>query len=160
LKPPTAPPVYRPHQRPYPAQPKVAAANQAAAVQLASSAKSGFSNCNASVVSADKSGTGAYTSGIHGEMNALEDYLSNGGTIAAIEKITISSPPCKYCHLILTDLGIRAKVMAPGEGFGSCQGGSYGWFDSEGYISKAVQTKTGKSEKDYISSVIERQRKL
>ena len=121
LKPPTAPPVYKPHQTPWAAQPRMAATNQAAAVQLSKkSATSGFSNCDATVVSAGTIGSGSYQNSIHGEMNALEDYLSKGGTIAAIQKISISSPPCKYCHLILSDLGLRNKVVAPGEGFGSC----------------------------------------
>ena len=160
LRPPTAPPVYRPHQRPHAAQPKVAATNRAVAVQLAKSATSGFSNCDASVVSDNKSGAGSYKNSIHGEINALEDYLSNGGTIATIKKITITSPPCKYCHLILTDLGIRNKVVAPGEGYGSCQGGSYGWFAPEGHVSKAAQAATGKSEKDYITTVIDRKKAL
>jgi Cytidine and deoxycytidylate deaminase zinc-binding region len=123
-------------------------------------AKSGFSNCDASVVGTGASGEGSYKNSIHGEMNALEDYLSNGGTIAKISTITISSQPCKYCHLILSDLGIRGKVVAPGEGFGSCQGGSYGWFQSEGFVSKAAQKATGKNEKEYCTSVIERKNKL
>jgi len=157
LKRSTAPSVYRPHRKSYAAQPKFAAINRAAAVQLA---KVGFSNCDASVVGAAASGKGSYKNSIHGEINALEDYLSNGGTIAGIKTISISSPPCKYCHVILTDLGIRGKVVAPGAGFGSCQGGSYGWFDNEGLVSQALQEATGKNQKDYITSVIERQRQL
>ena len=150
-------PVYRPHQRLYAAHPKFAAINRAAAVQLA---KAGFSKCDASVVGDAASGEGSYKNGIHGEMNALEDYLENGGTIGGITSINISSPPCKYCHLILTDLGIRGKVVAPGAGFGSCQGGSYGWFDNEGLVSKAAQKASGKNQKDYITSVIARKDKL
>ena len=149
--------MYRPHQKADAAQPKSAASNRAAAVQLA---KSGFSTCDASVVGGSTSGTGSYKNSIHGEINALEDYLSKGGTIAGITTINISSPPCKYCHLILSDLGIRSKVVAPGEGYGSCQGGSYGWFYSEGYVSKAAQKATGKSEKDYCTSVSDRKKNL
>jgi len=157
LKPSTAPSVYRPRPRLYAAQPKFGAINRAAAVQLA---KAGFSNCDASVVGTGASGEGSYKNSIHGEINALEDYLSNGGTIAGITTINISSPPCKYCHLILTDLGIRGKVVAPGAGFGSCQGGSYGWFKGEGFVSKEVQKATGKNERDYCTWVIERKNKL
>src|SRR5262249_31331182 len=157
LKPSTAPSVYRPRPRLYAAQPKFGAINRAAAVQLA---KAGFSSCDASVVGTGASGEGSYKNSIHGEINALEDYLSNGGTIAGITTINISSPPCKYCHLILTDLGIRGKVAAPGAGFGSCQGGSYGWFDKEGLVSKAAQKASGKNQKDYIPSHIARKDKL
>jgi Cytidine and deoxycytidylate deaminase zinc-binding region len=160
LKPPTAPPVYRPYQRSYPAQPKVAAINRAAAVQLMKKTKSGFSNCDASVDSANHSGKGSYKNSIHGEINALEDYLSNGGIIGEIKTITISSPPCKYCHLILTDLGLRDKVVAAGSGYGSCQGGSYGWFGNEGFVSQALQSKTRKNQNEYIDWVIERKNRL
>lgn len=169
LKPPTAPPVYRPpvyrpNQRPWAVQPKVAAVSRAVVVQLAKKeeSESGFSSCDATVVGAAKSGEGSYSSstGVHGEINALEDYLSNGGALGDIEKIVLTSQPCKYCHLVLSDLGVRLKVVAPGSGFGNCQGGSYGWFSSEGQVSKAAQTKTGKNQKDYITSVIARQRLL
>lgn len=189
-KPPTAPPVYKPYRMPLAVQPKiaappvyrplpsafaaqlkVAAMSRAAAIQLASEKKtSGFSTCGATVESDTKMGTGSYTSGtnVHAEIAALEDYLEKGGTLAQITKIKISSPCCKYCYIILDDLGIRDKVEAEGEGWGSCSPGSYGWFNAIGKVSAELQKKTGKSasteyaawEKTYCASVSERRKKL
>jgi hypothetical protein len=164
LKPTTAPPVYRPHPNPYAVQPKFVATNRGATIQLSTEKKAGFSKCDASVVGATKSGEGAYSASynIHGEIDALEDYLSNGGTIGDIVKITISSAPCKYCHVILGDLGIRDKVVGypSGGGYGSCQGGSYGWFYRECLVSKAVQAASSKTEKAYTQWVADRVKEL
>lgn len=166
-----APPVYRPLPSALAAQLKVAAMSRAVTVQLASEQKtSGFSTCGATVTSATKTGKGAYASGknVHAEIAALEDYLQQGGTLAQITKIKISSPCCKYCYIILGDLGIRDKVEAEGEGFGSCAPGSYGWFNAIGKVSEELQKKTGKKasteyaawEKWYCDSVSERRKKL
>lgn len=189
-KPPTAPPVYKPHQKHVAAQPKmaaspaykplqsrfaaqlkVAAMSRGTAVQLASETKtSGFSTCGATVESDAKMGMGSYSSGtnVHAEIAALEDYLQKGGTLAQITKIKISSPCCKYCYIILGDLGIRGKVEAAGEGFGSCSPGSYGWFNAVGKVSEKLQKKTGKLatteyaawEKAYCTSVSDRRKLL
>lgn len=166
-----APPAYRPLPSSSAAQLKVAAMSRAVAVQLSSEKKtSGFSTCGATVESDTKMGTGSYTSGtnVHAEIAALEDYLEKGGTLAQITKIKISSPCCKYCYIILGDLGILGKVEAEGEGFGSCAPGSYGWFNAVGKVSAELQKKTGKSasteyaawEKAYCTSVSERRKKL
>lgn len=165
LKPLTAPPVYKPLQPFQALQPKVAIAFQSTAIQRASSEKktSGFSTCDASVTSGSITGTGSYANSIHGEINALEDYLNQGGTITAITRIEISSPPCKYCHLILGDLGILGKVVvtkASKRKFGSCAGGSYGFFKSGGLVSQALQAKTGLDQDGYLDSLSERKKKL
>jgi deoxycytidylate deaminase len=164
LRPPVAPPVYKPHPRPHAVQPKPATAFRAATIQLASEKKSsGYSACDATVTSGSVTGTGSYVNSIHGEINALEDYLNQGGTLGAITKIEISSPPCKYCHLILVDLGILGKVTvtkASKRRFGSCQGGSYGFFKHEGVVSKALQAQTGLSQDDYLSSLSKRKSAL
>lgn len=165
LKPVTAPPVYKPLQPSHALQPKVAIAFRSTAIQRASSEKktSGFSACDATVTSGSITGTGSYTSNIHGEINALEDYLGQGGTIAAITKIEITSPPCKYCYLILGDLGILGKVIVTKPSkrkFGSCQGGSYGFFKFDGLVSKALQAKTGLDQDGYLDTLSERKKTL
>lgn len=164
LKPATAPAVYRPNQKPHILQPRFTAINRGTTIQRSSEKKSGFSQCDAKVVGATQTGEGAYSASynIHGEIAALEDYLENGGTIGDVVKITISSAPCKYCHIILSDLGIRDKVAGfpSGGGYGNCQGGSYGWFYSEGKVSKAVQAASSKTEKEYTKWVSERVKKL
>ncbi|MGB0065795.1 MAG: hypothetical protein WBP85_15235 [Terracidiphilus sp.] len=164
LKPLTAPPVYKPHQQPHAVQPKVAAAFRSAAIQLASEKKSsGYSACDATVTSGSVTGTGSYVNSIHGEINALEDYLNQGGTLGAITRIEISSPPCKYCHLILGDLGILGKVVvtkASKRKFGSCQGGSYGFFKGEGLVSQALQAISRLDQDGYLKTLSERKSKL
>lgn len=175
---PVAPPVYRPEAKKI-VQPKIISQQQKiansvqlitakrtafhfSAVQMAE-AKKGRKDCFASVVA--KGGgeyPGAYKSGIHAEINALESYLSSGGTIANIKSIKLSSSCCKYCYLILSDLGIAGKVVtADDRDFGSCSGGSYGWFDPDGSVWKAIKKATGYKDVDaYIDYVIERQREL
>ena len=175
---PVAPPVYRPEVKKI-VQPKTISqqakiansirpitptrtASSFSAIQRAE-AKKGRKDCFAAVVA--KGGgeyPGAYKSGIHAEINALESYLSSGGTLANIKSINLSSSCCKYCYLILSDLGIAGKVVTDDDrDFGSCSGGSYGWFDPDGSVWKAIKKKTGYKDVDeYISYVIERQREL
>jgi len=133
------------------------------AVQMAE-AKKGRKDCFCAVVAKDGQKTnGAYKGGIHAEINALETYLSGGGTLADIASIELSSMPCKYCYVILGDLGIRGKVNVDSDDreFGSCSGGSYGWFYADGAVWEAIKAVTGKEDqRKYIDSVIERQRKL
>ena len=159
---PTAPPVYRPKiansVRPVTAK----TASPFSAVQMAQAEK-GRKECAAVVVA--KGGgryEGEYKSSIHAEINALENYLSSGGGLKSITSIELSSKPCKYCHLILSDLGIRDKVQTADErDFGSCSGGSYGWFNPEGSVWNAIKKATGYNDVDaYIDTVIERQREL
>ena len=174
---PVAPPVYRPEAKKI-VQPKTISqqakiANSVqpitakrtafhfSAVQMAE--KKGRKECFATVVA--KGGgeyPGAYKSNIHAEINALENYLSSGGTIGNVKTINLSSSPCKYCHLILSDLGVAGKVVTDDErDFGSCSGGSFGWFDPDGSVWKAIKKATGYKEvNEYIDSVIERQREL
>ena len=130
------------------------------AVQLATKSRK---QCDAKViVKNDSEYPGAYKNGIHAEIQALENYFDSGGTVANIKKIELSSKPCKYCHLILSDLGIRGKVEVEDDDreFGSCQGGSYGWFYQEGSVWKALKKAGYKDQEAYITSVIERQREL
>jgi len=170
---PVAPPVFRP-QVPRVLQTKTSQSRQAgqtshpplvyrpfSAVQMAE--KKGRKECFATVVA--KGGgeyPGAYKSNIHAEINALENYLSSGGTIGNVKTINLSSSPCKYCHLILSDLGVAGKVVTDDErDFGSCSGGSFGWFDPDGSVWKAIKKATGYKEVNgYIDWVIERQREL
>lgn len=176
---PVAPPVYRPEAKKivqpkiFSQQAKIANSVQQpiiakrtafhfSAVQMAE-AKKGRKECYATVVA--KGGgeyPGAYKSGIHAEINALEFYLGSGGTIGNIKSINLSSSCCKYCYLILSDLGIAGKVVTDDErDFGSCSGGSYGWFDPDGSVWKAIKKATGYKDVDaYIDYVIERQREL
>ena len=155
-RPPAASPNYRPYQSPK-AAPRVITTSRAAAIQLSSSKKAGFSTCGATIISSSGiSGQGSYKRSIHAEINALENYLKSGGQLGDITSIDITSQPCKYCDVILGDLGIREKVNAPGDRAGSCQGGSYGWFDDEGFFSKALQAALGMNQHDCISSIIRR----
>lgn len=174
---PVAPPVYRPEVKKI-VQPKMISpqAKIANSVQPITAKSTAFpfraiqmaeekprKACDAVVVA--KSGAtydGAYKNGIHAEIQALENYFSSGGTVANITRIEISSQPCKYCHLILSDLGIRKKVQTDDDrDFGSCSGGSYGWFKREGAVWQAIVKVTGYTDMDeYIDYVIERQRKL
>jgi len=175
---PVAPPLYRPEAKkivqPKAISPQAKIANSIrpitpkrtafpfSAVQMAE-AKKGRKECFATVVA--KGGgeyPGAYKSNIHAEINALESYLSSGGTIGNVKTINLSSSPCKYCHLILSDLGVAGKVVTDDErDFGSCSGGSFGWFDPDGSVWKAIKKATGYKEVNaYIDSVIERQREL
>ena len=174
---PVAPPVYRPEAKkivqPKTISPQAKIANSIrpitpkrtaspfSAVQMAE--KKGRKECFATVVA--KGGgeyPGAYKSNIHAEINALENYLSSGGTIGNVKTINLSSSPCKYCHLILSDLGVAGKVVTDDErDFGSCSGGSFGWFDPDGSVWKAIKKATGYKEvNEYIDYVIERQREL
>jgi hypothetical protein len=175
---PVAPPVYRPEAKKI-VQPKIISQQAKIAnsgqpitakrtafhfstVQMAE-AKKGRKECYATVVA--KGGgeyPGAYKNGIHAEIQALENYLSSGGTVASVTRIELSSSPCKYCHLILSDLGLAKKVVTDDErDFGSCSGGSYGWFDPDGSVWKAIKKATGYKEvNEYIDYVIERQREL
>jgi hypothetical protein len=126
-------------------------------------AKKGRKECFAAVIANNgQRYDGAYKNGIHAEIQALENYLSSGGTVAGIKKIELSSQPCKYCYLILGDLGIRGKVQVDDDDreFGSCSGGSYGWFDPDGSVWAALQQAGYRDQEAYITSVIERQREL
>lgn len=132
------------------------------AVQMAKATK-GRKECFAAVVAKDgQSYPGAYKNGMHAEIQALENYFGSGGKVAGIERIDLSSRPCKYCYLILGDLGVRGKVQVDDDDreFGSCSGGSYGWFDPEGSVWEALKKAGYKDQEKYISSVIERQREL
>lgn len=127
------------------------------AVQLAAEKKA-RKECFATVVAkSDARFEGKYKK-IHAEIDALEQYFSSGGKLANISKIELSSAPCKYCHFILKDLGILGKVETDDDrDYGSCSGGSYGWFDGEGNLWAAIQAKTGCVDLDkYITSVIDR----
>ena len=130
------------------------------------SEKKAKKECYAAVVAKNgKSTPGVYKGGsnIHAEINALETYLGAGGTLANITRIELSSMPCKYCHVILKDLGLIKKVWAPDDEreYGSCSGGSYGWFVREGYVWNAIKNKTGIADLDeYCDSVIKEKNEL
>lgn len=124
--------------------------------------------CGATVIANDgESYEGKYYKSIHAEIWALEAYLSSGGKLKDIAEIQITSAPCKYCTVILGDLGLYGKVTVngrPPQGYGSCKGGSYGWFALDGSvwttIKKTMKTKKYKDQDTYIAWVIERQREL
>lgn len=126
----------------------------------------GKKDCFATVVADNGERYDGKYNGIHAEIMALENYLESGGRLGDIARIEISSQPCKYCHLILSDLGLRGLVHVEDDDreFGSCQGGSFGWFYAEGSvwaaIKKAMRGTPYTDQKKYINSVIERQRKL
>lgn len=164
-------PVYRPEAKTI-VQPKTIAANVRPitakrtacsfnAVQMADDQRKAH-ECSAKVVA--NSGVeypGEYD-GSHAEINALEKYFEAGGDVAGITRIDLSSSPCKYCHIILTDLGIRQKVVCGDQRkYGRCQGGSYGWFARGGSLWKAIKKATGANDEDeYSKSVSERAGKL
>lgn len=56
---------------------------------------------------------GEYNSmvGYHAELDALEQHLTNPGN-GTVSKIEISSPCCKACHEVLTELRLIGKVVA------------------------------------------------
>lgn len=58
---------------------------------------------------------GAYSAstGVHGEMDALEDFLNDGRDISTITYIAITSPPCKVCNAVLNLLGLNSLVGVP-----------------------------------------------
>lgn len=162
---PVAPAVYRPQARKI-VQPKMANAIRSFnAVQLAEAKKKGRKACGAVVVAKGGGGSypGVYKSSIHAEINALENYLGSGGTLANISRIEISSQCCPYCYIILSDLGVYGKVVVEDDDreFGSCQGGSYGWFDPDGAVWAAIKRKTGAVDvKKYCDTVIARKKEL
>lgn len=137
-------------------------ASRFSAVQMAKAAEKKAHECSAKVIaSSGAEFTGDYAV-IHAEINALEAYFESGGDVAGIATIQISSPPCKYCYVILSDLGLLAKVDTGGKkGFGRCQGGSYGWFKRGGSVWKAIKAvyKFKGDEDAYASSVCERKPK-
>jgi hypothetical protein len=118
--------------------------------------------CDAKVVkSTGGEYTGAYD-GLHAEINALEKYFAAGGDCASISRIELSSSPCKYCNIILGDLGILGRVVTSDRRkYGRCQGGSYGWYERGGSLWKAIKAATGSNDEDeYAKSVSERVAKL
>ena len=161
---PVAPPVYRPLAKKI-VQPKIAnMIRPFNAVQLAEAKKKGRKDCGATVVAkGGGSYPGEYQNSIHAEINALENYLGSGGTLANISRIDITSQCCKYCYIILSDLGVFGKVVVDDDDreFGSCQGGSYGWFDPDGAVWKAIKAKTGAADVNkYCDTVVKRKKEL
>ena len=131
------------------------------AVQMAEEKKA--HQCSAAVVAKDgKRYEGEYENDIHAEISALEKYFKSGGDAASITKIELSSQPCKYCHIILTDLGIREKVESDDRRkYGRCSGGSYGWFARGGSVWNAIKKATGADDPDkYADTVSARRLKL
>lgn len=173
---PVAPPLYRPEAKKI-VQPKTISqhakiansirpvtakrtASPFRAIQMAEEKKA--HECSAKVVTNSGEHTGEYD-GIHAEINALEKYFQGGGDIASITRIELSSSPCKYCHIILFDLGILGKVVTSDKRkYGRCQGGSYGWFKRGGSVWKAVKAVTSYAgdEDAYAKNVCERKAKL
>ena len=162
---PTAPPVYRPKLNILPKMASVITAKRTAssfsAVQMA---KAVAHECSAKVVSnGGQEYSGEYTD-VHAEINALEKYFAAGGDVAGIKRIELSSKPCKYCHIILSDLGIRDKVLLTREDprkYGNCMGGSYGWFARGGNVWNAIRAATGAADEDkYADTVSERRKSL
>lgn len=167
---PVAPPVYRPEAKKI-VQPKTISkiassihpvplkrtAFAFSAVQLAEKkAKKPRKACFATVVADSGARFDGKYKKFHAEIDALEQYLGSGGALADIEKIELSSAPCKYCHFILKDLGVFGKVETddPRE-FGSCSGGSFLWFGP--YVWAAIKAKKGVDDMDaYIDTVIAR----
>ena len=166
-----AAPVYRPEAKKI-VQPKTLVANvrpitakrtacSFSAVQMAEDQRKAH-ECSAKVVAnSGQEYPGEYAVS-HAEINALEKYFEAGGDVAGITRIDLSSSPCKYCHIILTDLGIRQKVVCGDQRtYGRCQGGSYGWFARGGSLWKAIKAATGaKDEDEYAKSVSDRAGKL
>ena len=181
---PVAPPVFRPQVVPRVLQTKIAVqpkansqpakianslrpitakrtASSFNAVQLADEQRNAH-ECSAKVVAAGGQGyTGDYD-GMHAEINALEAYFASGGDTAGIKRIELSSSPCQYCSIILSDLGIGHKVVTSDQRkYGRCQGGSYGWFARAGSLWKAIKLATGADDEDeYSKSVCSRVAKL
>ena len=175
---PVAPPVYRPEAKkivqpkPISHQAKIANSIQPStakrtmilsrAVQLADEESRNAHECSAKVVSNGGQEYPGEYDGQHAEINALESYFASGGDAAGITRIELSSSPCKYCHIILSDLGILHKVVCTDRRkYGRCQGGSYGWFNRGGSLWKVIKAKTGAEDEDsYAKSVSARQSKL
>jgi hypothetical protein len=134
-------------------------ASRFSAVQLADDGKKAAHQCDAAVVDNDGNKfAGSYSNDIHAEIWALENYLLKGGDLAKIARIDLSAKPCKYCHIILSDLGIRGKVVtADDRKYGRCSGGSYGWLPLTGAVWNAIKSKTGADDlRTYYDSVAKR----
>jgi hypothetical protein len=58
---------------------------------------------------------GSYSdsTGVHGEMDALEDFLDDGKELSTIMYIAITSPPCKVCNAVLNLLKLNFLVGVP-----------------------------------------------
>ena len=180
IKRPVAPPVYRPEAKkivqPKPISQQAKIANSIRPITTKTTTSRFFTvqmaaakveekkahACSAKVVSSTGQEYKGDYSVIHAEINALEKYFAAGGNAAGIARIELSSSPCKYCFIILSDLGIGAKVVtADKRKYGRCQGGSYGWFERGGSLWKAIKaTGFGGNEDAYAASVIERKSKL
>ena len=70
--------------------------------------------CTATISGAGKSCTAYYDGGegFHAEMAALNEYLKTN-KVEEIERIAISSAPCRVCRAILNNLGLKDKVRVP-----------------------------------------------
>ena len=182
---PAAPPVYRPEAKKI-LQPKTISqqsriansirpittkttTSRFHAVQLAAAAAAAVvaeekkaHQCSAKVVSSTGQEYSGDYDGMHAEINALEKYFAAGGAVAGITRINLSSSCCKYCTVILSDLGILDKVVTDDQRkYGRCQGGSYGWFTRGGSLWKAIKAATGAEDEDkYSISVSARAAKL
>lgn len=80
--------------------------------------KTKFKECNAEVKTANGvAATGSYDSVActHAELNALAAYVSQGGDLAHITAIEVTSPPCKSCNFVLYIHGLRGKVKTTGK---------------------------------------------
>ncbi|WP_083858269.1 hypothetical protein [Gallaecimonas xiamenensis] len=77
-----------------------------------------YMSCNAVIFNHDDEiSEGAYDSvrSTHAEMNALVEYLQDGGDLADIQRIEITSPPCKSCAFVLELLGVIDRVVTTDE---------------------------------------------
>jgi GNAT superfamily N-acetyltransferase len=85
-------------------------------VQRSVTKKQGECFCKLTATGGYGSIDGEYDSsiGYHAELDALEKLLTAGGSCDDVVSITISSPCCKVCREVLSELGILGKVIAPG----------------------------------------------
>lgn len=93
--------------------------------------KTKFKECRAEVKTANGvAATGSYNSTecTHAELNALAEYVSNGGDLSQITSIEVTSPPCKSCNFVLYIHGLRGKVKTTGKVSKSFTG-SWKWPD-------------------------------
>jgi len=78
-----------------------------------------YMNCKAKVFEgSDKAvSEGEYSAqkSTHAELNALAAYIEQESDFSTIEKIEITSPPCKSCAFVLELLGAIDKVQTTGK---------------------------------------------
>lgn len=91
----------------------------AAAAAAADAVDVGFMECVATVfdnIENESSSTGQYNAvtSTHAEINALVDYIAAETDFTTIERINISSPPCKSCAFVLELLGLLPVVHTSG----------------------------------------------